>query len=114
MNRILLNSNLFKPASFSNGDSPFFLHLIVNDEFIMHKRKFIAMLRDYGVEVSDDYQCIVAEWDCLGAIPHKIYESKNAIQTKQKSFNLFFNEQYSEDDAIQIGIIIKEIENSFV
>jgi dTDP-4-amino-4,6-dideoxygalactose transaminase len=114
INRVLANSMLLSLAPFSNGDSPFFLHVIVKDEFIEHKKKIIDLLRNHGVEVSDDYQCIVAEWDCLHAIDHKVYQSKNAVLTKQKSFNLFFNEQYTEDDAIKICEIVKNIENNLI
>jgi perosamine synthetase len=89
--------------------SPFYCPIKVNTDKISAK-KYAEILRSNGVTLLPKYGCIISEWKFAKKYI-KNFKSKNAINFRNNSFNLFLNENYNENIAKEFARVIKETDN---
>ena len=55
-----------------------------------------------GIDLSPEYDCLISEWEITKKMKIKVISNKNALKFKNKSFNLFLNENYKNREAEDI------------
>lgn len=91
--------------------SPFFCPVIVNRKDISAE-KYAKLLKSKGVTLLPKYGCVISEWKFAKKYI-KNYKTKNAINFRDSSFNLFLNENYNNKVAKEFANIIKKTDSKF-
>ena len=107
-----------------SGSSPFYLPIIV-DTSLLHvsKIEFAEAVQAEGIGLLPHYGCLVSDWEWAneyinwqptekfseGHAPW-VMRTPNARRFRDNSFNLFLNENYSEEEAIDIALAIARVE----
>ena len=107
-----------------SGSSPFYLPIIV-DTSLLHvsKIEFVEAVQAEGIGLLPHYGCLVSDWEWAneyinwqptekfseGHAPW-VMRTPNARRFRDNSFNLFLNENYSEEEAIDIALAIARVE----
>tara|TARA_Y100001970_G_C14259237_1_gene878286 strand:- start:7834 stop:9054 length:1221 start_codon:yes stop_codon:yes gene_type:complete len=102
-------SKNFKPSFF-------FLTIYFKKDFRFNKKLFIKAIESEGVTINGNYKDIVSEWIWVKKSKNFriINKSKNAINYRNNSFNLLFNENFSNKDIFLILKAILKVENYFL
>ncbi len=99
---------------FNNGFSPFFHPVIVDTEKIKcSKMEFAKALAAEGVQLNLHYGCVIDDWEWVRPYCGFGSASPNARWMKQNSFNLFLNERYGKQEALDIVTAIRKVEKAF-
>ena len=97
-------TNLLLPEA---KPSPFFHTVKVNTEKIsVSKKEFARAIIGEGITINPDYPDIPAEWQWLHEYTGKMIQTPNAVDFRNKTFNLLFNERFTD---IEVQDIIKAI-----
>jgi perosamine synthetase len=99
----------FRLMGNSLGQSPFFIPLIVGNEFELRKIEIAELLKLEGISLLPAFNNIVADWDIAKKLNWKIEKSLNAKSMKARSFNLFLNENYGEREASEIVEALEKV-----
>jgi len=95
--------------------SLFFITVIVDvDRLTISKRKFAEAVAAEGVDLNPDYQFVVWEWAWIRKYIRNKYPTQNAIDFKNKTFNILFNERYTHGDVMDIIDSIKKVEFVYI
>ena len=99
----------FKPSFF-------FLTIFFKKNFKFNKKIFIKAIESEGVTINGNYKDIVSEWIWVKKSKNFriINESKNAKNYRNNSFNLLFNENFSNKDILLITKAILKVEKFFL
>jgi perosamine synthetase len=89
--------------------SPFFCPIIVRSKKL-NAKKYAKTLKQKGIPLLERYGCVISEWKFSKRYLQKNYKTKNAIEFRDKSFNLFLNERYSYKLALKFSKIIKTLD----
>jgi dTDP-4-amino-4,6-dideoxygalactose transaminase len=100
------------PHEIHMGNSPFFLPMIINEKFSDKKEKICEYMLSKGIDLVKQYDCIVADWECLNLFDHRIHDCENIRKMKKKSFNLFLNEKYGELEIEEISNVVQLLKES--
>jgi len=104
-----------KPYNFNKNFSPFFFPVFVDESKLKcSKTEFAKALNERGVGNNPHYGCVISEWKWAEKYFVGDYETKNASEVKNSSFNLFLNENYNEKTAKQIVDEIIKIETKYI
>lgn len=104
-----------RPSAFHRGFSPFFFPVIVDaDMLTCSKIEFAQALLAEGINLDPQYGCAVRSW--TWALPYLSdhFETVNALSARDRSFNLFLNERYGEEEVRDIITAIKKVEHHFL
>ena len=52
------------------------------------------MLLKEGINLSPEYNCVIADWEVVKKLNIRVVKDINAKSMKKRSFNLFLNENY--------------------
>ena len=95
--------------------SPFYISISLKVNLLkISKFKFVDEIRKEGVPLLNSYGCIISEWSWAKKYMQDKFVTKNAINFKNKSFNLFLNENYSSKEALFIIKKILKVEKKFL
>jgi perosamine synthetase len=98
-----------------NYISPFYFPIKVKvDKISISKNKFAEKLKKLGVSLNSEYGCIISTWKWAKKYIGKSTTTPNAINFRDKTFNLFLNENYSKKEANNFISIINKIEKKFL
>jgi perosamine synthetase len=112
----LLNaeSRACRPYAFHQGFSPFFFPIFVDTNVLScSKIEFAEALVAEGVPLNVHYGCVISAWEFAKPYLSDDFQSENALSTRDRSFNLFVNEQFTETEAQDILAAIIKVENHF-
>lgn len=99
---------------FHDGFSPFFHPVIVDVEKIKcSKIDFAKALAAEGVSLNLHYGCVIDDWEWARSYCGKGSASPNARWMKENSFNVFLNEKYEKQEALDIVVAICKVEKAF-
>ena len=101
----------FRLMDNSPGQSPFFIPLIVGNEFELRKMEIAELLKLEGISLLPAFNNIVADWDIAKKLNWKIKKCSNATSMKARSFNLFLNENYGERESSEIVEALEKVLN---
>lgn len=103
-----------KPYNFHHGFSPFFFPIFVETELLScTKNEFAHALMAEGIPLNPDYGCIISDWNFAKEHLSDDFVATNAQSTRQRSFNLFLNERYGNDEANDIVRAMAKVEQFF-
>jgi len=103
-----------KPYAFHDGFSPFFYPIFVETgKLNCSKLEFAEALIAEGVDLNVDYGCLISSWEWAQPYLRDDFITTNALSTRDRSFNLFLNERYGEEEAQDIIAAILKVENFY-
>ena len=93
--------------------SPFYISISLKTNLLkVTKLKFVDEIKKEGVPLLNSYGCVISEWKWAKKYLEDKFITKNAIDFKNNSFNLFLNENYSQREANFIFKKILKVEKS--
>ena len=116
LNKLLKKSKVCY-IEYQNFDlfSPFYISISLKVNLLkISKLKFVDEIRKEGVPLLNSYGCIISEWSWAKKYMQDKFVTKNAINFKNKSFNLFLNENYNSKEALFILKKILKVEKKFL
>lgn len=114
VSELQVHSRACRPSAFHRGLSPFFFPLIVDSEQLScSKLEFAKALQAEGIPLDPEYGCVIRSW--TWALPYLSddFEAVNALAMRDRSFNLFLNERYGDEEARDILAAIAKVEGHF-
>ncbi len=112
--RLVDEAQICSPYEHRPTDSPFFYPVIVDTARIScSKIEFAEAVRKEGIDLNPHYQYVIEEWPWLK--PHLAdgFHSENARSIRDRSFNLYLNENYGEREAADTVSAITKVERYF-
>ena len=79
----------------------------------INKLKFVDEINKEGIPLLNSYGCIISQWSWAKKHLKDRFITKNAINFKNNSFNLFLNENYGVKEAQFISKKILKIEKKY-
>ncbi|KZN47190.1 DegT/DnrJ/EryC1/StrS family aminotransferase [Pseudoalteromonas luteoviolacea] len=113
MTSLLQNSKLCHVPPFIQGTSPFFLTVYMKDTSV-DKETFCNALLAEGVELNPHYRFVIAQWAWAHPYLTEHKYTPNAQAARDKSFNIYLNENYTADTANAIFAAISKVENYYI
>ncbi|MDP3723056.1 MAG: DegT/DnrJ/EryC1/StrS family aminotransferase [Candidatus Omnitrophota bacterium] len=115
INELQANSRACRPSSFHRGFSPFFFPVIVEtDKLTCSKVEFAQALAAEGINLDPQYGCVVRSWKWALPYLSDDFETTNALAMRDRSFNLFLNERYGDEEVRDIIAAIQKVERHFL
>ena len=97
-------SEICKPYNFHMGFSPFFFPIFVDVEKIKcTKIEFAQALVAEGIPNNVHYGCLISSWDYSRQYMMDKFATPNAENVRDRSFNLFLNENYGKKTKLMIS-----------
>lgn len=108
-------SKACKPYGFHEGFSPFFFPVFVDTEKIRcSKIDFAKAVAAEGIDLLPHYGCVISSWPWARPYLSDDFVATNALSTRDRSFNLFLNERYGEEEVRDAIAAIRKVENYFL
>lgn len=114
VNLLKKRSRVCRPYALDRNFSPFYFPVFVDQNLITcTKTEFAEALAAEGVGLGAHYGCVISSWDYAKSYLSDDVQSKNALNTRDRSFNLYLNENYGEKEADDITKAIVKVEKHF-
>ena len=95
--------------------SPFYISIQVRSDMLkINKLKFVDEIKKEGIPLLNSYGCVISQWSWAKKYLQDKFITKNAINFKNDSFNLFLNENYRMKEAKFIFKKILKIEKKYI
>jgi dTDP-4-amino-4,6-dideoxygalactose transaminase len=112
--RLVDASTVCRPYRFSPTDSPFFYPVIVDcDAITCSKIEFAEALKAEGIDLNTHYKYMVCEWPYMKPYLADAFDTPNARSIRDRSFNLYLNEKYGEQESKDIVKAILKVERYY-
>jgi dTDP-4-amino-4,6-dideoxygalactose transaminase len=112
--RLVEEARICRPYGYSPADSPFIYPIIVDTERITcSKLEFARAVEKEGIGLNPHYQYVVAEWPYVKPYLADDFDTPNARDIRDRSFNLYLNENYGEREAADATVAILKVERHF-
>lgn len=103
-------SRLCRPYAFHDGFSPFYFPIFVDvDRISVSKTRFAEAVAAEGIDLGAHYGCVVCDWEYAEGYLDG-FKTVNALSTRDRSFNLYVNEKYGEQEAEDVVAAICKVE----
>ena len=110
-------SQLVHPAHLELPDcrSSIFFHSVTLDldRLRVPKSDFVAALAAEGLWLNGDYRDITCEWRWIPEYTLNYQESTNAIKFRDRTFNILFNENFTDREVEDIVTTILKVEQAY-
>jgi perosamine synthetase len=108
------HSAVCRPYSHNPTDSPFFYPIIVDPERIAcGKVEFAEAVRKEGIDLNPHYKFVVDEWPWVRPHLADDFKTDAARSIRDRSFNLYLNENYGATEAEDTVEAILKVERHF-
>ena len=108
------HADICRPYAFSPADSPFFYPVMVDvDRITCSKTEFADAVAKEGIDLNPHYCYVVDEWPWIRPYLADDFRTENAHSVRDRSFNLYLNEQYGEREARDSVAAILKAERHF-
>ena len=99
-----------------NTKSSIFFHTVMVDlnKIYSTKLEFAKAVSAEGVPINYDYRDITSEWKWIPKYCKNFKKTSNAIDFRDKTFNILLNEKYKSSDVKDIIKCIKKVEKYFL
>jgi len=112
--RLAEEATVCRPYGYSPADSPFIYPIIVDTERVScSKLEFAKAVEQEGIGLNPHYQYVVADWPWLKPYLADAFDTPNARSIRDRSFNLYLNENYGEREAADTAAAILKVERHF-
>jgi perosamine synthetase len=104
-----------RPYGYSNDDSPFIAPVIVEPTGIaVTKEAFARAVLAEGIGLNPHYNYLVEDWPWVQRFLGDRFETSNARSIRDRTFNLYLNENYGLAEAEDIVAAILKVESAYV
>lgn len=108
------SASICRPYEHRPTDSPFFYPVIVDSARITcTKTEFAEAVRAEGIDLNPHYQYVIDEWPWLRPHLGDNFRAENARSIRDRSFNLYLNENYGESEATDTVNAIVKVESHY-
>jgi dTDP-4-amino-4,6-dideoxygalactose transaminase len=115
INEGLKKSSVVSPPKTIKGSKPsIFFHTVEADidKLKVSKKKFAEAIMAEGIDINPDYRYVVSEWNWIKKYVNlKRRITPNAIDYRNKTFNILFNERFKDNDIKDIIQSILKVES---
>ena len=112
--RIKDNCELCRPYGYSTDDSPFIYPVIVDPTRIgVTKEKFAQAIIAEGIGLNPHYNYLVRDWPWVSSLLSDAFETPNARSIRDRTFNLYLNENYGITEAEDAAAATRKVELAF-
>jgi perosamine synthetase len=112
--RLFDASSVCRAYRFMPTSSPFFYPVIVDIEAITcSKIDFAEAVRAEGIDLNPHYKYVVCEWPYMRPYLADDFDTPNARSIRDRSFNLYLNEKYGEQESKDCVKAIVKVEKHF-
>lgn len=112
----LADSVWVKPSPRDDRTKPSFFFYTLEfdiDAAPIGKEEFARAVLAEGVPLNPHYLYAVAEWPWMGPYLKPGNQTPNAVEYRNRSFNILFHERFSESDMDDIAGAIKKVEQAY-
>ena len=107
-------SEACRPYGYSEDDSPFFQPVVVDTaKLACTKVEFAEAVKAEGIGLNPQYRYVVSEWPWVRPYLADDFDCPNARDIRDRSFNLYLNENYTRREALDIANAIVKVERHF-
>lgn len=111
---LLDHSVVCRPYGYSPHDSPFIYPVIVDiDHIKCGKTEFAEAVLAEGIGLNSHYMYLVADWPWLRPYLSDDFDTKNARDIRDRTFNLYLNENYGHEEACHCVEAILKVERHY-
>jgi dTDP-4-amino-4,6-dideoxygalactose transaminase len=108
------HSEVCSAYKLTSDDAPFFLPIFVDAEKLScSKLEFANAIHAEGIDINPEYKYLVREWPWVQPYLVDSFVSENALDCRNRSFNILFNESYGQTEVDDIISIILKVESVF-
>jgi dTDP-4-amino-4,6-dideoxygalactose transaminase len=112
--RLIDGSKVCRPYPFFPTTSPFFYPVLVDRNAIScSKIEFAEAVRAEGIDLNPHYKFTVCTWPYIQPYLADAFDTPNARDICDRSFNLYLNEKYGEQEAKDTVAAIRKVEAHF-
>ena len=112
--KLVEGSRVCRPYAFHDGFSPFYFPIFVDrNQVACSKTEFAEAVQREGIDLCAHYGCVISAWDWAKPYLSDGFRTPNALSTRDRTFNLFLNEQYGDQEAEDIVRAIQKVEKYF-
>jgi dTDP-4-amino-4,6-dideoxygalactose transaminase len=112
--RLIDGCKVCSPYPFFPTTSPFFYPVMVDcDAITCSKIEFAEAVRAEGIDLNPHYKFTVSDWPYIKPYLADGFDIPNAHDICNRSFNLYLNEKYSEQEAKDTVTAIRKVEAHF-
>jgi dTDP-4-amino-4,6-dideoxygalactose transaminase len=102
------------PYPVCEEDAPFFYPIFVKtNELSCTKIEYANALKAEGIPLNPHYKYVVGEWPWVRPYLSDDFVCKNALDCRDRSFNLLINERYGDNEINNIVTAIQKVERFF-
>lgn len=110
----LASTAAIRPAGLELPDSrsSVFFHTVVMDleKISVSKKEFVDALAAEGISINGDYRDITCEWGWIPECTVNFAPTRNAVNFRDRTFNILFNEHFTDREVDDILTAIKKVE----
>ena len=108
---VVLPINLELPDT----ESSLFFHTVIVDvdRLSVSKKDFAAAIAAEGITLNGDYRDITCEWQWIPDYVRSYSVTPNALEFRDRTINILFNERFGDQEIIDIINAIKKVESVF-
>jgi perosamine synthetase len=104
-------SSVCRPSHMDPGCSPFYFPIMVDtDAITCSKTDFARAVAAEGIGLGEHYGCIVSSWSFAKGYFSDDFVTENALSMRDRSFNLYVNERYGEQEMWDVVAAIAKVE----
>ena len=112
--RLIDEAVVCQPYGYSPGDSPFIYPIVVDSKRIAcNKTEFARAVEKEGIDLNQHYQYVVAEWPYMKPYLADRFDTPHARSIRDRTFCLYLNENYGEQEAADAANAILKVERHF-
>ena len=107
-------SKVCKPSNYHNGFAPFFFPVFVDvEKLTCTKTEFANALIAEGISLNPHFTSVISMWEWARKYTKHEFALPNAESMRDRSFNLFLNENYGKQEIDDIINAIVKLENYY-
>ncbi len=104
-----------RPYGYADDDSPFIYPIVVNTGAIrVNKEAFARAVIAEGIGLNPHYQYLVADWPWVRPYLSDDFDTPNARNIRDSTFNLYLNEKYGEQEVLDTVDAIVKVERAYL
>jgi len=104
-----------RPYGYSNDNSPFIYPIVVNTDAIrVDKTTFARAVIAEGIGLNPHYHYLVTDWPWVRPYLSDDFNTPNARNIRDSTFNLYLNEKYGEQEVLDTVDAIVKVEKAYI
>ncbi len=78
------------------------------------KLEFARAVKAEGIGLGEHYDCVINVWDWAKQYLSDNFIARNAMNVREGSFNLYVNERYGYQEALDVWNAIRKVEQYYL